>query len=306
MEGVGMDFNGERMRGRYRALIRQLVPLIERGDWSGVVDYIEREWRVLDILFVWNSLRQLGFIRPLMNGKPLEKEEAVLEALLRLRLMKCFLAMGWWGAVAGDERGKGDPLLATPGQLEEAIIRKGEAGNAPGKNDMMERILKAVERLDVGMSKSLAQGDRLEAQGEANGAALAGIDATTRATDGKVDALVGRGADNEVKPKRMAELITAELKKKGNYKGVSPRTVENWVARLKHGEPKGTQPPEGFTLNTLRTLQSAADFAAQYADAEAGRLRVDRAFNEHDSRLAEEAKRRFKEEQEARFKRLDG
>ncbi len=144
-----------------------------------------------------------------------------------------------------------------------------------------------------------AQMALLSKQLAANGATLAGI-------DGKVDALIGRGADNEVKPKRMAELITAELKKKGNYKGVSRRTVENWVARLKHGEPKGTQPPEGFTLNTLRTLQSAADFAAQYADAEAGRLRVDRAFNEHDSRLAEEAKRRFKEEQEARFKRLDG
>lgn len=101
-----------------------------------------------------------------MNGKPLEKEEAVLEALLRRRLMKCFLAMGWWGAVAGDERGKGDPLLATPGQLEAAIIQKGEAGNAPGKNDMEERIFKTLERLDVGMAKSLAQGDRLEAQGD--------------------------------------------------------------------------------------------------------------------------------------------
>ena len=163
MESAGTDFIGERMRSRYRALIRQLVPLIERGDWPGVIDHIEREWRVWDILFVWNSLRQMAFAKPLANGQPLEKEEAVLEALLRRRLMKYFLAMGWWGAVAGDER---DPLLATPGQLEEAIIRKGEAGNATkGMEDL-------VKKIGVGVAKILAQS-------EANGATLAGIEGDT-------------------------------------------------------------------------------------------------------------------------------
>lgn len=166
MESAGMDFIGARMRGRYRALIRQLVPLIERGDWPGVIDHIEREWRVWDILFVWNSLRQIAFAKPLVNGKPLEEEEAVLEAILRRRLMTYFLEMGWWGAVAGDERGKCDPLLATPGQLEEAIIRKGEAGNAPGGMEEMFR------KIGVGMAKILAQS-------EANGATLAGIEGDT-------------------------------------------------------------------------------------------------------------------------------
>ena len=303
--GSGMDFTGQRMRSRYRALIRQLVPFIERGDWTGVIDHIEQEWRVWDILFVWNWLRQIEHSK-LEKGKPLEAEETKLEDLLLLRLMGYFISMGWWGAVAGDERDKYDPFLATPGQLEEAITRKGETGNAPGKNEMMERILKGIEKLDVGMAKQRAQGDRLEAQIEANGATLAGIDATTRATDGKVDALVGRGADNAVKPPHMAQLITAALKKVGNHKGVTGRTVENWVAYLKTGGEKGTRPPAGFTLNTLRTLEAAADFAAKYADAEARRLRVDIAFNEHDSRLEEEARRRHADEQEARFKRLDG
>ena len=306
MESAGTDFTEKQMRSRYQAFIRQLVPLIERGDWPGVIDHVEREWRVWDILFVWDSLRQMGFIRPLMNGKPLEKEEAVLEALLRRRLMGYFISMGWWGAVADDERDKFDPLLATPGQLEEAITRRGETGNAPGKNEMMERILKGIEKLDVGMAKQRAQGDRLEAQVEANGATLAGIDATTRATDGKVDALIGRGADFAVKPSHMAQLITAALAKEGNHKGITGRTVENWVAYLKTGGEKGTRPPAGFTLNTLRTLETAAEFAAQYAAGDARRLKVDMAFNEHDSRLEDEAKRRFDKEQEARFNRLDG
>ncbi len=304
MDSAGMDFTGQRMRSRYRALIRQLVPFIERGDWTGVIDHIEQEWRVWDILFVWNWLRQIEHSK-LEKGKPLEAEETKLEDLLLLRLMGYFISMGWWGAVAGDERDKYDPFLATPGQLEEAITRKGETGNAPGKNEMMERILKGIEKLDVGMAKTLAQGDRLEAQIEVNGATLAGIDATTRATDGKVDALIGRDADNEVKPPRMAQIITAALAKKGNHKGIGGREVQRWVQYLKTGGVRGIQPPEGFTLNTLRTLAAAGAFAEQFADAETGRLRTHMAFNEHDSRLEDRAKRRFDEEQEAMQKRID-
>jgi hypothetical protein len=150
------------------------------------------------------------------------------------------------------------------------------------------------------------QVSKLLKQGEANAATLAGIDATTRATDGKVDALMGRGADFAVKPSRMAQLITAALAKEGNHKGITGRTVENWAAYLKTGGEKGTRPPAGFTLNTLRTLETATEFAAQYAAGDARRLKVDMAFNEHDSRLEEEARRRHADEQEARFKRLDG
>ncbi|MBQ6245666.1 MAG: hypothetical protein IJK04_02280 [Kiritimatiellae bacterium] len=139
-----------------------------------------------------------------------------------------------------------------------------------------------------------------------NGATLAKIEATTRATDGKVDALIGRGADFAVKPSHMALLITAALAKEGNHKGITGRTVENWVRRLREGAPNGTNPPEGFTLNTLRTLETAAEFAAQYAAGDARRLRVTIAFNEHDSRLEEEAKQRHTDEQKAMQKRLDG
>ena len=138
-----------------------------------------------------------------------------------------------------------------------------------------------------------------------NGATLAKIEATTRATDGKVDALIGRDADNEVKPPRMAQIITAALAKKGNHKGIGGREVQRWVQYLKTGGVRGIQPPEGFTLNTLRTLAAAGAFAGQFADAEAGRLRTHMAFNEHDSRLEDRAKRRFDEEQEAMQKRID-
>lgn len=131
------------------------------------------------------------------------------------------------------------------------------------------------------------------------------IKATTRATDGKVDALIGRDADNEVKPPCMAQIITAALAKKGNHKGIGGREVQRWVQYLKTGGVRGIQPPEGFTLNTLRTLAAAGAFAEQFADAEAGRLRTHMAFNEHDSRLEDRAKRRFDEEQEAMQKRID-
>lgn len=184
-------------------------------------------------------------------------------------------------------------------QLEAAARIIDEARSAKQEPPMIAQTLAAAEAARDAATANGATLAEVKAQGDR-------IDATTRATDGKVDALIGRGADNAVKPPRMAQLITAALKKVGNHKGVTRRTVENWVRRLKEGAPHGTQPPEGFTLNTLRTLEAAAEFAAKYADAEARRLRVGIAFNEHDSRLEEEARRRHADEQEARFKRLDG
>lgn len=159
------------------------------------------------------------------------------------------------------------------------VVRTDAAGDAVAANDATLQDVKA-------------QGDRIEA--------------TATAIDNKVDALIGRGADNEVTPSRMAQLITEALKRVGNYKGITGRTVQNWVAHLKTGGERGTRPPEGFNLNTLRTLKGATDFARDYATADAGRLKVHMAFNEHDSRLEEEATRRFGEEEEERNKRLDG
>ncbi len=281
---------------KYRNLIKELVPWIEHGDWNGLLDHVERTWPIIDILFVWDSLRKKAFVNVL------EREEAVLEAILRRNLLSYCVVIGWWGAGAGDKRGTASPLSATPRQLEEAITRNDNAKSG------LDALVSYMGSIDAKLTRAAEGADAAEAARDAataNGATLAEVDATTRATAGKVDALIGRGADNEVKPSRMAQLITAALAKKGNHKGVGAREVQRWVQYLKTGGAQGIQPPEGFTLNSLRTLAAAGAFAEQYADAEAGRLRTHMAFNEHDSRLEDRAKRRFDEEQEAMQNRVD-
>ena len=100
-----------------------------------------------------------------------------------------------------------------------------------------------------------------------------------RANGNKIDILVGRNCDLVVDAKTMAGLISEMLKTKGNYKGISQRAVEYWIQYLKTGGQKGRQPPEGFTLTTLSSLEKAAQFAIACATGEAARLKAKTAYD---------------------------
>ena len=104
--------------------------------------------------------------------------------------------------------------------------------------------------------------------------------AAIAANGAKLDVLVGRAGDKEVSAAQMAEIISDELSKIGNDKGITQRTIQNWDAFINHGGSMGTQPPEGYTLCTRRTWMEARAFAIAYARSEASRLKKRVAFND--------------------------
>ncbi len=155
---------------KYRDLIKELVPWIERGDWNGLLDHVERTWPIIDILFVWDSLRKKAFV------SVLEREEAILEAILRRNLLSYYVVIGWWGAGAGGKRGTASPLSATPRQLEEAIKRNDNAKSG------LDALVSYMCSIDAKLTRAAEGADAAEAARDAataNGATLAKIKGDT-------------------------------------------------------------------------------------------------------------------------------
>ncbi len=75
-----------------------------------------------------------------------------------------------------------------------------------------------------------------------------------------------RPGDYEIKQKQLSEIL------EGLNAKVTVKTIQRWETYLKTSGKRGTKPPEGYTLETRRTLAGATSWAQTYAEREKSKL----------------------------------
>lgn len=132
--------------------------------------------------------------------------------------------------------------------------------------DELERSIPKADGVFAEMRKGF---DKINAALQAQGADVKrGADAAER-SEALVRAHVApRPGDYEVTLQRMSEIL-ARLNVRRDEK-----TIRRWEKYLSTGGREGTKPPEGYTLQTRLTLQSATAWAKHYAAQEKSKLNV--------------------------------
>ena len=132
--------------------------------------------------------------------------------------------------------------------------------------DELERSIPKADGVFAEMRKGF---DKINAALQAQGADVKrGADAAER-SEALVRAHVApRPGDCAVTQKQMADIL-ARLNVKGCV-----RTIQRWEKYLSTGGREGDKPPEGYTLQTRLTLESATAWAKHYAAQEKSKLNV--------------------------------
>ena len=211
----------------YKHLISDLVPFVETNDWDGLSSHVLEEWTVFEILLLVEVLRKKAMMAPL------EKEEIALsDHFFPLGVVRALTAVGWWGAVAGDER-DGSPLQMTVLELEQK--------NAEGKGDeqgqaayfrSLDNQLKALTALvKSGADAAEAARDAATANGETLQEIKAGLPPPRKP---------GRPRNGENKP----GLTLADA---ARMTGRAPSTISGWDKTPPEGYP-GRDDAAAFTV----------------------------------------------------------
>ena len=120
----------------------------------------------------------------------------------------------------------------------------------------------------VGMLQAIGANARRGADAAESAQAAAEKAAEDSETAGRLvlNHLTPRPGDYEVKQKQLSEIL-GRLNAK-----VTIKTIQRWEAYLKKGGKQGTKQPEGYTLETRRTLAGATTWAEKYAAREKSKL----------------------------------
>ena len=162
------------------------------------------------------------------------------------------------------------PLDMTP----EALLRS--IPNADGIGKQIAQILAGVNHGNAVAERTQAVAERNAAALQAQGADVKrGADAAERAEKAATESealvrahVAPRPGDYEVTLQQMSDIL-ARLNVRRDEK-----TIRRWEKYLSTGGREETKPPEGYTLQTRLTLQSATAWAKHYAAQEKSKLNV--------------------------------
>lgn len=154
----------------------------------------------------------------------------------------------WYKSGVFDDREENRRTLS----LHTNMLREAAQTDArlEGKVDSMAAKLDAIAA-DVKRGANAAEGARTAAE-----------------STGRIvrNHMTPRPGDYEVKQNQLSTIL------EGMNAKATVRTIQRWETYLKEGGEQGTKPPEGYTLETRRTLAGATTWAETYATKERAKL----------------------------------